>query len=94
MLNQWKHKKGVTIIINAVSLTVGKLTSHSELFVFELREIIATCTCNLCLKAVNGIERDCVQCRNRIKQLKSVYKKYKNSQKKKLLKLLFTKQHF
>ena len=32
------------------------------------------------LKAVNGIERDYVQCRNKIKQLKSVYKKYKDSQ--------------
>lgn len=32
------------------------------------------------LKAVNGIKRDYVQCRNKIKQLKSVYKKYKDSQ--------------
>ena len=31
------------------------------------------------LKAVNGIERDYVQCRNKIKQLKSVYKKYKDN---------------
>ena len=73
---------------------MGKLTSHSELFIFELREIMATCTCNLCLKAVSGIERDCVQCRNKIKQLKSVYKKYKDSQKKKTVKTVIYKTAF
>ena len=40
MLTQWKHKKGATIIIKSVSLTMGKLASHFELFLFELREII------------------------------------------------------
>ena len=80
----------MTITINAILLRVGKHTSHSELFTFELREIIATCTCNLCLKAVNGIQRDCVQCRNEIKQMKSVYKKHKDSQKKKTVKTVKT----
>ena len=32
------------------------------------------------LKAVNGIERDYVQCQNKIKQLESIYKKYKDFQ--------------
>ena len=31
------------------------------------------------LKAVNGFERDHIQCTNNMKQLKSVYKKYKDS---------------